>query len=134
MPADSGLRSRDRQVVAPTARPQTPDPDPQDAILIADDGSRVGAQRDLKLVAEDQVLWDQVPSGTQKREYGADGEHNNFKHLPTIPTLGSLGSTNTELHLPPYSSRGLQITGLTILIQYAYCADILSMDWDGGVA
>jgi len=65
----------DPKVPAPGSRPETAKPDPQDSILSPEPRMRVGAQRDLKLMAEDQVrARDPGANERRRRGYGERAE------------------------------------------------------------
>jgi hypothetical protein len=55
VPADSRLWLDDEEEVAP-GRPELPEPDQENAIRLPQSGSGIGSERDLELVAENQVL------------------------------------------------------------------------------
>jgi hypothetical protein len=62
VPAQNRLRLHQTKVLSPTVRPEAAKADPQDSIRSPDAGMRVGAQRDLELMAEDQVLQREIPA------------------------------------------------------------------------
>ncbi len=64
VPAQDRLRLHDPKVLPPALRPEVAKPDPEDSIRSPEAGMRVGAQRDLELMPEDQVLERQIPAGS----------------------------------------------------------------------
>ncbi len=52
----------------PTVRPETAKPDPEDSIRRPEARMRVGAQRDLELMAEDQVLEREIPARANRSD------------------------------------------------------------------
>lgn len=56
MPAQDSLWLHDPKVLAPTCRPEVAKPDSEDPIRTMEAGMRVGAQGDLELMPEEQVL------------------------------------------------------------------------------
>ncbi len=55
-------------------------PDPEDAIRSPEPEVRVGAQRDLKLMPEDQVLEGEITASANRSDESAESEPNQFKH------------------------------------------------------
>jgi hypothetical protein len=68
MPAQHGIRLHQTKVLAPTVRPEAAKPDPQNPIRSPDAGMRVGAQGDLELMAEDQVLQREIPARANRSD------------------------------------------------------------------
>ncbi len=62
MPAQDRLRPHHMEVPPPTFRLEVATPDPEDSIWSPEAGLRVGAQGDLELMAEDQVLEGEIPA------------------------------------------------------------------------
>lgn len=60
MPADHGLRLDDEKVLTPPSGPQVTEPDPEDAVGLAEARTGIGPEKDLKLVAQCDVLQGQV--------------------------------------------------------------------------
>ena len=61
MPSQDRLRLHQTEVLSPTFRPEAAKPDPEDSIRSPEARMRIGAQGDLELVAEDQVLEGEIP-------------------------------------------------------------------------
>jgi len=63
---------RCRWMLSPAFRPEAAKPDPEDPIRTIEPGMRIGAQRDLELMAEDQVLEPEITA----RATGSDERPN----------------------------------------------------------
>jgi hypothetical protein len=74
VPADHRLRPNERKVVAPPAWPQVMEPDPEDAIGVAEARTGMGPEDDLKLVTKGEVLEGEVTVRSPKGEQGAEGD------------------------------------------------------------
>ena len=68
MPPQDALWLHDPEMLSPASRPEVTKPDPEDSITSAEVGMRVGAQGDLELMPEDQVLERQIAA----RSKGSD--------------------------------------------------------------
>lgn len=64
MPANHCFRPNDGQVPSPPTRPGAPEPDPQDTIGSAQTRLRPGPSEHFELVAQGQILEDEVVAGT----------------------------------------------------------------------
>ncbi len=82
MPAQNCLRLHDPKVLAPTCRPETAKPDPEDPIRTIKAGMRVGAQGDLELMPEDQVLEREIPARSNGTDERTKGKEEEFGHPP----------------------------------------------------
>ncbi len=80
MPAQDRLRLHHTEVLLPAVRPESAKPDPQDSILSPEPRTRVGAQRDLKLMAEDQVLEREISAGSNGRDHRTQHSEEEFGH------------------------------------------------------
>jgi hypothetical protein len=69
-------------VLVPAAKPETAKPNPQNPIAGPEVGMWVGAQRDLELVAEDQVFEREMAAGSNGSHDSPDNEQQEFEHLP----------------------------------------------------
>ncbi len=70
MPSQDRLRLHQTEVLLPTVRPETAKPYPQDSIPSPEARMRIGSQRDLELMAEDQVLEREVPTRSNRSDEG----------------------------------------------------------------
>ena len=107
MPADHRLRSDEDQVAAP-ARAQPASHDPQELVRDAERRPRpAGAGEDRELVAQEQVLGDQVGMAAQHgredpEKQGEEVEHARRMHDPgplgsfCPPTAGDLASSSAS--------------------------------------
>ncbi len=68
MPAQDRLRLHQTEVLSPTLRPEAAKPDPQGSIGSPEARMRIGAQRDLELMAEDQVLEREIPTRSNRSD------------------------------------------------------------------
>lgn len=64
MPADHRFWANDGQVPSPPTRPDPPEPDPEDTIGSAQARLRPGPSEHFELVAQGQILEDEVAAGT----------------------------------------------------------------------
>ena len=64
MPADHRFWANDGQVPSPRTRPDPPEPDPEDTIGSTQARLRPGPSEDFELVAQGQILEDEVAAGT----------------------------------------------------------------------
>jgi hypothetical protein len=94
-------RANDHQVIPPSARPQPPRPDPEDAVLVEQARAWVRPEGYVEPVSEDQVLKSQVPPGSKQRCQAAEEQ---FEHPAGYPLVAasSLGFV-LDPDLPPYS-------------------------------
>jgi hypothetical protein len=69
--AEDSLRLHDLQVLSPGPRPQAAKPDPEESVVTTEARLRVGAQRDLELMAENQVLKCDIPTRPGGSKQGA---------------------------------------------------------------
>jgi hypothetical protein len=63
MPANHRFRPHDPQLTSPPSRPNTPEPDPRKPIGIAQMRLRPGPREHFELMAQDQILEDEVVAG-----------------------------------------------------------------------
>ena len=80
VPAEDCLRLHDLQVLSPGPRPHAAKPDSEDSVMTTEARRRVGAQRDLELMAEDQVLKCDIPTRPSGSKQGAKKEEQQLDH------------------------------------------------------
>jgi hypothetical protein len=80
MPAQDRLRLHDPKMLPPALRPEAAKPDPKDPIRCPEAGMRVGAQGDLKLMAEDQVLKREISARSNDSDERPQHEEQEFEH------------------------------------------------------
>ncbi len=71
VPAQDRLRLHHMEVLSPILGPDMAKPDPENPIPRPEAGMRVGAQGDLEVMAEDQVLEREIPARSNGRNEGA---------------------------------------------------------------
>ncbi len=74
VPPQDGVRLDDSEVVPPASRPEAAKPNPEDSIMTTEARIWVGAQRDLELMAEDQVLEREIPTRSNGSNEGAKNQ------------------------------------------------------------
>jgi hypothetical protein len=77
VPAQDRLRPHHMEVLSPILRPDMAKPEPEDSIRSPELGMRVGTQRDLELMAEDQVLEREIPARSNGSNEGASTSKSN---------------------------------------------------------
>ncbi len=82
MPAQDRLRLHDPKVLPPALRPEVAEPDSEDPIRTLEAGMRVGAQRDLELMPEDQVLEREIPPRSNGGDERPKHKEEEFGHPP----------------------------------------------------
>ncbi len=80
VPAQDCLRLHHLELPAPSLRPEMAHSDPQDSIRSPEPGMRVGAQSDLELMAEDQVLEREIPARANGSNQRLTIEPKQFEH------------------------------------------------------
>ena len=73
VPADDRLGA-DQDEVAPPVRAEAPDQDPEEPVAAPELRPGRGAEGDRELVAQEQVLEDQIAAGTQAAAQGGEQE------------------------------------------------------------
>jgi len=100
VPPQDGFWLHHPKVLPPAARPDAAKPDPEDSILSTEAGLRVGAQRDLELVAEGEVLESDIPARSGGSNEGAKNQEkkSSIRQDSNAGRRGSrIGSTSAPL-------------------------------------
>ena len=107
VPADHGLGPHHRYVLSPSAGPQVTEPDPENAVGLAEARAGIGPEEDLKLVAQGEILEGQVTVRPPECEEGSEGDEKQPKHAaeyqPSTPLQYPVAYSDSIL--PPYSPR-----------------------------
>ncbi len=70
------------EMLSPPGGPEAANPDPQDTIGTTEAGMPAGAQRDLELMAEDQVLEREIAARSNDGDERTKHKQEEFRHPP----------------------------------------------------